>query len=270
MYPSDFRSSPRPIRLTLLAALCAMRAGEITDGLVDLLIALVLKIDTRAERRVEGELINDLKRVRGKEGILFRLAEAALEQPDETVRRALYPVVGEGMLRELVREARANEAAFRQRVRTVLRSSYSGHYRRMLAPLLATLEFRSNNSAYGPVMDAIDLLRRYAPRPGQDRWYDEEERSPSTAWCPWSGGRRWSTSMGAWSGSRTSSAYSRRCATPSAGESSTWPVPTAGGTWKTISRPTSNSTGTSTTTPCDSHSTPPRSSPSCSAGTGPP
>jgi hypothetical protein len=67
MYPSDFRSSPRPIRLTLLAALCAMRAGEITDGLVDLLIALVLKIDTRAERRVEGELINDLKRVRGPE-----------------------------------------------------------------------------------------------------------------------------------------------------------------------------------------------------------
>jgi hypothetical protein len=58
MYPSDFRGSPRPIRLTLLAALCAVRAAEIIDGLVDLLIALVLKIDTRAERRrVEGELI---------------------------------------------------------------------------------------------------------------------------------------------------------------------------------------------------------------------
>jgi TnpA family transposase len=178
MYPSDFRSSPPTIRLTLLAALCAVRTAEITDGLVDLLIALVLKIDTRAERRVEGELINDLKRVRGKEGILFRLAEAALEQPEETVRRALYPVVGEGTLRDLVREARANQAAFRQRVRTVLRSSYSGHYRRVLAPLLATLEFRSNNSEYRPVMDAIDLLRRYAPRPGQDRWYDEEERVP--------------------------------------------------------------------------------------------
>jgi hypothetical protein len=178
MYPSDFRGSPRPIRLTLLAALCAVRAAEVIDGLVDLLIALVLKIDTRAERRVEGELISDLKRVRGKEGILFRLAEAALEQPDEIVRRALYPVVGEGTLRDLVREARANQAAFRQRVRTVLRSSYSGHYRRVLAPLLAALEFRSNNSEYRPVMDAIDLLRRYALRSGQDRWYDEEERVP--------------------------------------------------------------------------------------------
>jgi len=67
-------------------ALCRARRGDRRP--VDLLIALVLKIDTRAERRVEGELINDLKRVRGKEGILFRLAEAALEKPDEIVRRA--------------------------------------------------------------------------------------------------------------------------------------------------------------------------------------
>jgi len=78
MYPSDFRATPEPIRLTLLAALCSVRTAELTDGLVDLLITLVQKIDARAEDRVEGELTNDLKRVRGKEGILFRLAEAAM------------------------------------------------------------------------------------------------------------------------------------------------------------------------------------------------
>ncbi len=178
LYPSDFRTAPRPIRLTLLAALCSVRTAEITDGLVDLLIALVLKIATRAEQRVEGELMSDLKRVRGKEGILFRLAEIALAQPDETVRRALYPAVGEGTLRDLVREARANQTAFRRRVRMVLRSSYSGYYRRVLTPLLTALAFHSNNSAYRPVMDALELLRRYASRPGQDRWYDAAEQVP--------------------------------------------------------------------------------------------
>src|SRR5262245_14049061 len=35
-------------------------------------------------------------RVAGKEGILFKLAEAAIEHPDEAVRRALYPIVGKG------------------------------------------------------------------------------------------------------------------------------------------------------------------------------
>ncbi|MDT7800613.1 MAG: hypothetical protein QOI78_4046 [Actinomycetota bacterium] len=135
-YPSDLRTAPRPVRLTLLAALCWVRAAEITDALVDLLIGLVHKINTRADRRVERELTDDLRRVRGKEGILFRPAEAAVEHPDDVVRDALFPVVGEKTLRALVREAQANERAFQARVRTVLRSSYSNYYRRMLPPLL--------------------------------------------------------------------------------------------------------------------------------------
>jgi len=177
-YPSDLRARPRAVRLTLLAALCHARTTEITDSLIELLIALVHKINARAERRVEGELIADLRRVRGKEAILFRLAEAALEQPDETVRRALYPVVGETTLRDLVREARANEQAFRARVRTVLRSSYSAHYRRLLPRLLAALQFRSGNARHRPVIDALDLLGRYAHRPGAQRYYAPDEDLP--------------------------------------------------------------------------------------------
>ena len=118
-YPSDLRSMPAPVRLTLLAALCWQRSSEITDALVELLIALVLKVNTRADRRVERELTEDLRRVRGKEGILFRIAEAAIGHPDDTVRSALYPVVGEKTLRELVREAKANEIVFQGRVRTM-------------------------------------------------------------------------------------------------------------------------------------------------------
>ena len=176
-YPSDLRAAPRPVRLTLLAALCWLRAAEITDALVDLLIALVHKINARAERRVEGELLDDLRRVRGKQGILFRLAEAAVAHPDETVRTALFPVVGETTLRDLVREAKASETAFRARVRTVLRSSYSAHYRRLLPRLLAALVFRSGNAAFRPVIDALGLLARYASRE-RVRFYDAVERVP--------------------------------------------------------------------------------------------
>lgn len=174
-YPSDLRTSPRPVRLTLLAALCWSRIAEVTDSLVDLLIAVVHKMDVRAERKVEGELLEDLKRVRGKEGILFSLAEAAVEHPDDTIRGALYPVVGEGTLKDLVKEAKARETVFRGRMRTVLRSSYTAHYRKMLPPLLAALSFRSNNTAYRPVMDALDTLSRYVGR-DRVRHYDRSER----------------------------------------------------------------------------------------------
>jgi TnpA family transposase len=177
-YPSHLRASARPVRLTLLAALCWMRTSELTDSLADLLIALVHKINAKAEQRVEGELVNDLKRVGGKERLLFRIAEAAVAQPEGTVRAVVFPVAGESTLQDLVREAKANEVAFKQRVRTVLSASYSSYYRRMLPKLLGALDFRCNNTAYRPVMDALQLLRRYADRPARIKYYDDEDQVP--------------------------------------------------------------------------------------------
>jgi hypothetical protein len=65
-----------------------------------------------------------------------------------------------------------------ERVRYQLRGSYSHYYRRMLAPLLAALEFRCNNSAYRPVMDAIDLLARYAGADSDQKLYAAAEKVP--------------------------------------------------------------------------------------------
>ena len=71
-------------------------------------------------------------RVHGKNGILVKLAAAALVLPEEIVRKALYPVVGKPTLEDIVAEAKANDKAFKIRVRVKLRGSYSHHYRRGL------------------------------------------------------------------------------------------------------------------------------------------
>jgi DNA-binding cell septation regulator SpoVG len=164
MYPSDFADCPEPVRYTLLALLCWSRQAELVDGLVELLIGLIHTINARAERRVEKELISELTSVKGKQGIFTSMVSASLEHPDETVRDVVFPVVpgGEKTLRALAKELMATERVVAERVRYQLRGSYSHYYRRMLAPLLATLEFKCNNVAYRPVMDAIDLLARYA------------------------------------------------------------------------------------------------------------
>ena len=159
---SELRAHPTEIRATLMAALLWWREREITDGLLDLQVRVVHKIGARAERRVEKELLADLKRVTGKTNLLFQMAEAAVENPRGTVREVLYPVVGEQTLKELVKEYKGSGPAFRLNVHARLSSSYRGHYRKMLAPLLDTLEFRSNNAAHRPVIEALQLLRRYA------------------------------------------------------------------------------------------------------------
>ncbi|MET8725151.1 Tn3 family transposase [Streptomyces misionensis] len=150
---------------------------------LDSLLAEVNKLQrvrARAEKKVEGEFNKELKRVRGKEGILLRLAEAAVAEPGGTVRKVIYPVAGESTLKALAAEAAANEARYRARVRTVLRSSYSNHWRRMLSPLLNALELKCNNTAYRPVMDAIDLLKRYLDQPiaREGAFFDEAEKIP--------------------------------------------------------------------------------------------
>ena len=68
------------------------RLTEITDSLVELFIQLVHRINTRAERRVDKELVAEFRRVRNKEQVLFRMAEAAVDHPDERVREAFFPV----------------------------------------------------------------------------------------------------------------------------------------------------------------------------------
>ena len=123
MYPSDFEECGLPVRYTLLAALCWTRQAGLVDGLVELLIGLIHRINARAERRVEKELIGELANVPGKRGIFTKMVDAALEHPDDTVRDAVYPAVPDGVrtLSALARKLKATERAVAERVRYQLR-----------------------------------------------------------------------------------------------------------------------------------------------------
>jgi len=157
----DLRRHAPPVRHGLMAAFCHERQHEIVDGLIDLLMQIIHKIDSRAEKKVEQQLLTDLQRVSGKTAVLFRLARAAVDHPDETIKEALYPVVGLQTLQDLVKEFKATGAEFRKVVHKVLRASYSHHYRRMVPKLLDALKFRSNNQTYQPVIEALDILKQH-------------------------------------------------------------------------------------------------------------
>ena len=174
--PHELRRHPDAARHVWAAAYVHLRGRAVTDTLVDLLIETVHHIGARAESRVEQELLDDLKRVGGKQDLLFNLANAAVGKPDGTVREVVFPVVGEQTLRDLVRESKATGPTYRTTLRATIRSSYRGHYRRAVLDLLAALDFRSNNDVHRPVIQALDLIRRYAET--RLRHYPVEEEVP--------------------------------------------------------------------------------------------
>ncbi|WP_036486612.1 Tn3 family transposase [Myxosarcina sp. GI1] len=174
--PYLLRQHPPAIRYTLMAAFCSQRSQEITDNLIELLIQIVHRLDTRAQRRIEKQLIDEFKAVSGKTGLLFRIAEAAIAEPDGIIEQVIFPIVSPQTLKDLVAEYKATGASYRRRVHNLMRTSFAGHYRRMIPQLLEMLEFRSNNDIHRPVITAIELLKKYAH--SKARYYDPTEEIP--------------------------------------------------------------------------------------------
>lgn len=128
-----------------------------------------------------------MKKVHGKDKILYSLAEAALDEPGGVIEEVLFPVVGEQTLQALVKEYKATGSRFRLNVQTRMKKSYGNHYRRMLPKILSILEFRSNNEMHQPVIKAIELLKRY--RESRLQYYPQSENVPiegviSAKWLP--------------------------------------------------------------------------------------
>ncbi len=171
--PRELRRHPTQIRNTLVAAFCWQRSQEITDSLVELLIQITHRLHVNAERRVDKQLIEEFKRVDGKPRLLFEIAQASLERPEEPVKDVVYPVVSPKTLQAVVKEYKSNSPTYEEKVYTVMRSSYLHHYRRMVPLLLSTLDFRSNNDVHRPVVLALELLKKY--QDSNQRYYATDE-----------------------------------------------------------------------------------------------
>ena len=74
---------------------------------------------------------------------------------------------------DLVKEFRSNGREYKVRVHTKMRVSYSAHYRKLLPRILEALELRSNNAAHRPVLDAIDLIKKY--RGNRQQYFTADE-----------------------------------------------------------------------------------------------
>jgi len=158
----ELRRHAAPLRTTLLAAWVTGRMIALTDTLVELLIDMIHHVGTRAERRVEKVLIADVKRVTGKQALLFQIADASLAHPDGRIKDVIFPVASEQTLRDLVKEWKASGTAYRRQVQTVMRNTYRAHYRQMVPLLLHALTFRSNNRLHQPIIRALDVLVAHA------------------------------------------------------------------------------------------------------------
>ena len=169
----ELRRHPAPTRYSMVAMFCWRRRQQLTDALVDMLLQLIYAIGTRAEKKVDKKQFAAFRKIRGKARLLYKVAEATVDQPDGVIKDVVYPVVSQNTLKELVAEFEALSADVERDVQEVMRSAYSHSYRSVLMPALDALEFRSSNTVHRPVIDALDVLR--ANRDSRKQYYEVDE-----------------------------------------------------------------------------------------------
>ena len=156
----EMRAHPDAIRAALLACFIHVRTLEVTDDVARMLLEIIRRVDTQTEKHLHKELLRDIKRVAGKVQLLFRVAEAVVDEPDGTIREVLFPRVSETTFRDLVTEAKASGPQYRIWYQYVRRQKYIHHYRQMLPWVLEHLTFRSENR-FQPVIEALAVIKRY-------------------------------------------------------------------------------------------------------------
>jgi len=173
---SDMNRHPMPRRVTLLAALLAAREMEVTDHIVHIFLDLIRHIDKKADRKIEKELIRDIRKVYGKTKILYRIAQAATKNPDGTIRQVLFSEVDEEVFHRLVIESEQTEARYEIVKAHELQRKYRQFYRRMMNPALEALKFRTNNPAQRPLLKGLELVHLYLDT--KHIYYPEDEEVP--------------------------------------------------------------------------------------------
>lgn len=87
-----------------MACFIHIRTMEIIDSIVEVFVAIIHRIDVRAEEQRDKELLKDIKHVEGKNQILFRLSEVIMSNPDGRIRDVIFPVVKEETFQKLIAE----------------------------------------------------------------------------------------------------------------------------------------------------------------------
>jgi TnpA family transposase len=158
-HASKMREHPSTIRYALLACFVHLRTMEVVDDVVRMTLEIIRRIDTQTEKHLQKELLRDIKRVAGKVQLLYRVAEAVVEEPDGTIRAVLFPQVKEETCRDLAAEAKASGPEYRSWYHYIMRQKFVHHYRQMLPLVLEHLTFRSENR-FQPVIAALAVIKQ--------------------------------------------------------------------------------------------------------------
>lgn len=133
------------------------RKPEITDALIEMLTGAVHKFRTKAIKTIDSRLTKNTRQAYNKEKLLLDILKSTLENQTAPIAEIVFPLINQKDAEALIKR-QGTQREWAADVFGVMQSSWQGHYRLMLKNFHKTIEFRSNNSKFKPIIEALDWI----------------------------------------------------------------------------------------------------------------
>lgn len=152
--PSSLKKHKPSIRYGYLSLF-----GIIRQQRIDLLLKLLRRILTKAERSVDRALLLDNKRVKGKLATLLFLAKQSIDYPDGVIKETIYPEISKDRLSDIITDLGEDGHWYRNQIKVKALSLYSHNNRRIVWHLINVLNFGADPQL-SKILKAINFLKK--------------------------------------------------------------------------------------------------------------
>ncbi len=164
------------MRYAMITVMLHFRSVELADSITKIFLKLINRIDKKADKSLEKELIKTIRKVYKKKEILYKMAKASTENPDDTIENVLFPVVREETLHQIVKEFENQDLDYENTKAKEKKNKYTRSYRRILKPVFDAMVFRTANPVCEPLLKGLALIRKYIDT--KHSYYPEAENVP--------------------------------------------------------------------------------------------
>jgi TnpA family transposase len=159
--PSDLRTMTDRNRCAYLSLYVYTRKQTLLDIAIDMFNCLIKNVIHKSERHVVKKLIEGVKKVYGKDEILFNIAEVCLAEPKGTIQDSIFPIVTEDKFKKIVEKYKKKGSRYQTILHEQIRGSYASYYRRMIQPFLQNVTFCCSNPDHQPILNGLKLVIQY-------------------------------------------------------------------------------------------------------------
>ena len=163
VFPSNIVEFSPITKYANMAIFFHIRLELVLDSLVDLMIKLIRRTRTSAEKYVEKHIFHDIRRVGGKYDILATLATLNANNPKGIIEDEIYPVISKDKLEDVIIDlSNSGGKWYQNQVQTKMHSTYAHGSRVNLLAIMKTLNLKVDHEDHRPILDALDFINKYS------------------------------------------------------------------------------------------------------------